>query len=149
MARTEPASGHVTASVLISVLAGLASGAIYGGILGSFVRHQYLIAVIAALLAVVTVTALRYFVLFRGAGSPPPGGAPLFDVLFVNAIIASVFGGLAAHAILLEAAPHARPVVTGAGAGLCGGILMALLMIVYYNARAEGASHPKRNYRQP
>jgi hypothetical protein len=144
MARTEQASGHVTASVLISVLAGLASGAIYGGILGSFIGKPYLIAVIAALLAVVTVTALRYFVIFRGADSPPLGGVPLFDVLFVNAIIASVFGGLAAHAILLEAAPHAWPVVTGAAAGLCGGILMALLMIVYYNARAEGASHPQR-----
>ena len=144
--RTAPASGHVTASVLISVLAGLASGAIYGWILGSFVRHQYLIAVIAALLAVVTVTALRYFVIFRGAGSPPLGGVPLFDALFVNAIIASVFGGLAAHAILLEAAPQldVRPVVTGAAAGLCGGILMALLMLVYYSARAEGASHPRR-----
>ena len=56
MARTEPVSGHVTASVLISVLAGLASGAIYGGILGSFISQPYLIAVIAALLAVVTVT---------------------------------------------------------------------------------------------
>ena len=67
MAKTEPASGHVTASVLISVLGGLASGALYGGILGSFIRQQYLIAVIAALLAVVTVTALRYFVIFRGA----------------------------------------------------------------------------------
>ena len=144
MAKTEPASGHVTASVLISVLGGLASGALYGGILGSFIRQQYLIAVIAALLAIVTVTALRYFVIFRGAGSPPPGGVPLFDVLFVNAIIASVFGGLAAYAIVLEAAPHARPIVTGAGAGLCGGILMALLMVVYYSARAEGASHPRK-----
>jgi hypothetical protein len=145
MAKTEPASGHVTASVLISVLGGLTSGALYGAILGSFIRQQYLIAVIAALLAVVTVTALRYFVIFRGAGSPPPGGVPLFDVLFVNAIIAAVFGGLAAYAIVLEAAPHARPVVTGAGAGLCGGILMALLMIVYYSARAEGASHKQRD----
>jgi hypothetical protein len=56
----------------------------------------------------------------------------LLNVLIVNAIIASVFGGLAAHAVLLEAAPQldVRPVVTGAGAGLCGGILMALLMLV-------------------
>jgi hypothetical protein len=146
MAKTEQVSGHVTASVLISVLAGLASGAIYGGILGSFIGKPYLIAVIAALLAVVTATVLRYFLLFRGSGSPPPGGVPLLDALIVNAAIASVFGGLAAHAILLEAAPQleVRPVVTGAAAGLCGGILMALLMLVYYSARAEGASHPRR-----
>jgi hypothetical protein len=140
MARTEPASGHTTASVLISVLVGLASGALYGAVIGSFTRQQYLIAVIAALLAVLTATAMRYFVVIRGAGSPPPGGVPLLNALFVNAIIASVFGGLAAHAILLEAAPDARPVITGAGAGLCGGILMALLMIVYYSARAEGVA---------
>jgi hypothetical protein len=103
-----------------------------------------LIAVIAALLAVVTGTVLRYLVLFRGAGSPPPGGLPLFDALVVNSLIASVFGGLAAHAILLEAAPQAPPAVIGAGAGLCGGILMALLMIVYYYARTERASHSQR-----
>jgi hypothetical protein len=118
MAKTDVASGHVTASVLISVLAGLASGAIYGGILGSFVHQPYLIAVIAALLAVVTGTVLRYLVLFRGAGSPPPGGLPLFDALVVNSLIASVFGGLAAHAILLEAAPNARPAVIGAAVSL-------------------------------
>jgi hypothetical protein len=96
-----------------------------------------LIAVIAALLAVLTATAARYFLLIRGAGSPPPGGVPLLNALFVNAVIASVFCGLAAHAIFLEAVPHARPVVTGAGAGLCGGILMALLMVVYYSAGLE------------
>jgi hypothetical protein len=145
MARTEPVSGHVTTSVLISILVGLASGAIYGGILGSFISQPYLIAVIAALLAVMTATVLRYF-FFKASGSPPPGGVPLIDVLIVNASIASVFGGLAAHAILLEAAPQldVRPPVTGAAAGLCGGILMALLMLVYYSARAEGASHPRR-----
>jgi hypothetical protein len=143
MARTEPDSGHITASVLISVLVGLVSGALYGGVLGSFTRHSYLIAVIAALLAVLTATAVRYFLLIRGAGSPPPGGVPLLSALFVNAIIASVFGGLAAHAILLEAAPDAKPIITGAGAGLCGGILMALLMVVYYSARVEGLARRK------
>src|SRR6478752_5724040 len=117
MAETDIAPGHVTTSVLISVLAGLISGAIYGGILGNFVHQPYLIAVIAALLAVVTGTVLRYLVLYRGAGSPPPGGLPLIDALVVNSLIAAVFGGLAAHAILLEAAPNAPPVVIGGAAG--------------------------------
>ena len=48
MARTESVSGHVTASVLLSILAGLAGGAIYGWILGSFISQPYLIAVMIA-----------------------------------------------------------------------------------------------------
>ena len=144
MATKDTASGNVGASVLITVLGGLASGAIYGLLLGTVLRHHYLIAVIAALLAVITATALRYLIIYRTTGSAPlsSGGGPLAmpTVLWTNAIIASIFGGLAAHAVLLEAAPHAAPIVIGALAGLFAGILSALLMIAYYSARAEGYS---------
>jgi uncharacterized membrane protein YoaK (UPF0700 family) len=50
----------------------LAGGAIYGGILGSFISQPYLIAVIAALLAVVTATVLRYFCFSEDRVRRPP-----------------------------------------------------------------------------
>jgi phosphotransferase system glucose/maltose/N-acetylglucosamine-specific IIC component len=144
MATKDTASGNVSASVLVTVLVSLVSGAIYGLMLGTVLRHQYLIAVIAALLAVITATAFRYLIIYRATRSAPlsPGDGPLAmpTVLWTNAIIASIFGGLAAHAVLLEAAPHAAPIVTGAAAGLFGGILSAMLMVAYYSARAEGYS---------
>ena len=139
MAMKDTASGNVSASVLVTVLVSLVSGAIYGLVLGTVLRHQYLIAVLAALLAVITATAFRYLIIYRATRSAPlsPSDGPLAmpTVLWTNAIIASIFGGLAAHAVLLEAAPHASPIATGACAGLFGEILSALLMIAYYTAR--------------
>jgi hypothetical protein len=138
MLSTDSDSGATSASVLIIVLVGLASGALYGGLLGQFISHAYLLAVLASFLAVVTASVVRYLIVTRGAEAPFPGGGPaaLPRVLLVNSLIASIFGGLAAHGVLVEAAPNAWPVVTGAGGGLCGAILMALLMIAYYSARA-------------
>jgi hypothetical protein len=57
-------------------------------------------------------------------------------VLLINSVIASIFGGLAAHGLLTTASPpHPH-------AGLFGGILMALLMISYLRGARRGLSRP-------
>jgi hypothetical protein len=132
-------SGGVSASVLIVVLIGLASGAVWGVLLGQIIAEPALLSVIASFLAIVTSSAVRYFTISGGAGALFPGGglAALPSILLVNFLIASIFGGLAAHGLLTVADRH--PVfVTGAITGLSGGILMALMMISYYPARGEG-----------
>jgi len=95
----------------------------------------------ASFLAILVASAVRYFrIVSAGAGASFPGGGPaaMPSVLFINSLIASVFGGLAAHGLLAAASPPHPPVLTGAVAGLFGGVLMALLMICYYTARGEG-----------
>jgi hypothetical protein len=137
---TSTPSGGISASVLIVVLVGLASGALFGLLLGQVIAAPALIAVIASFLAVATASAVRHFVVSVGAGAWPPGGGmtAIPSVVLVNSAIASVFGGLAAHGLLTASGPPVAPLVTGAAAGLFGGILMALLMISYYSAREEG-----------
>ena len=140
MANVESDSGGTSASILIIVLVGIASGALYGGLLGQFIPQAYLVAVLASFLAVVTASAARYFAVTRGARAPFLGGgaASLPRTVLLNSAIASIFGGLAAHGVMTETSQDIPPIVTGAGAGLFGGILMALLMIAYYSARGEG-----------
>ena len=137
---TRTPTGGVSASVLIVVLVGLASGAVFGLLVGQIIAEPALVAVMASFLAIVVAFALRYFTISSGAGAAFPGGgtAAVPSVLFINSEIASIFGGLAAHGLLTVASPPHRPFVTGAVAGLFGGILMALLMISYYTARGEG-----------
>jgi hypothetical protein len=133
-------SGGVSASVLIVVLVSLVSGAVWGVLLGQIITQPVLLSVMASFLAIVTSSAVRRFTISVGAGAPFPGGglAALPSVLLVNSLIASIFGGLAAHGLLTVAGPPHPVFLTGAIAGLSGGILMALLMISYYSARGEG-----------
>jgi hypothetical protein len=133
-------TGGVSASVLITAAVGLVSGAVFGLLLGQIISQPVLVAVIASFLAILVASAVRYFIVSAGAGASFPGGGPaaMPSVLFINSLIASVFGGLAAHGLLAAASPPHPPVLTGAVAGLFGGVLMALLMICYYTARGEG-----------
>jgi|SRR5687767_2824256 hypothetical protein len=133
-------SGGVSASVLIVVLVSLVSGALGGVLLGQLIAQPALLSVIASMLAIVVSSAARYLTISAGAGAPYPGGGrvALPSVVWVNSLIASIFGGLAAHGLLTVAGPPHSVLLTGAIAGLSGGILMALLMISYYSARGEG-----------
>jgi hypothetical protein len=139
---TRTLTGGVSASVLIIVLVGLASGAVFGLLLGKIIAEPALVSVIASFLAILVASAVRYFTISGGAGAAFPGGGPAAvpSVLLINSIISSIFGGLAAHGLLTVASPPHAPFVTGAIAGLFGGILMALVMISYYMARGEGFS---------
>ena len=139
---TRTPTGGVSASVLIIVLVGLVSGAVFGVLLGQIIPEPALVSVIASFLAILVASAVRYFTISAGAGAAFPGGGPaaIPSVLLINSVIASIFGGLAAHGLLTVAGPPHPPFVTGAIAGLFGGILMALLMISYYTARGEGFS---------
>jgi hypothetical protein len=139
---TRAPTGGVSASVLIIVLVAVSSGALFGLLLGQVFTEPALISVIASFLAIVVASAIRYLTVSLGAGAAFPGGGPsgIPSVLFINSVIASIFGGLAAHGLLTIAGPPHPPFVSGALAGLFGGILMALLMISYYTARGEGFS---------
>ncbi len=141
MAEASPTpSGGVSASVLIVVLVSLVSGAVWGVLLGQIIAQPALLSVMASMLAIVTSSAVRYLTISAGAGAPYPGGGrvALPSIVWINSLIASIFGGLAAHGLLTVAGPPHPVFLTGAIAGLSGGILMALLMISYYSARGEG-----------
>jgi hypothetical protein len=139
---TRGPTGGVSASVLIVVLVALASGAVVGVLLGQIIAEPALVSVIASFLAILVASAVRYFTVSVGAGATFPGGGPaaIPSVLLINSVIASIFGGLAAHGLLTIAGPPHPPFVSGAAGGLFGGILMALLMVSYYTARGEGFS---------
>src|SRR4026209_1366407 len=113
---TRTPTGGVSASVLIVVLVGLASGAVFGLLLGQIIAEPALVVVMASFLAILVAFALRYFTISSGAGAAFPGGgtAAVPSVLFINFEIASIFGGLAAHGLLTVASPPHRPFVTGA-----------------------------------
>lgn len=137
---TSVPTGGVSASILIIVLVSLASGAVFGLLIGQIITEPALVSVMASFFGILVASAARYFTVSAGAGAAFPGGGPaaIPSVLFANSIIASIFGGLAAHGILTVASPPHPAFMTGAIAGLFGGILMALLMVSYYSARGEG-----------
>lgn len=139
---TTTPTGGVSASVLIIVLVGLGSGAVFGLLLGQIIGEPALVSVLASFLAILVASGVRHFAISKSAGATFPGGGPAAvpSVVLINSIIASIFGGLAAHGLLTVASPPHPPFLTGAIAGLFGSILMALVMISYYVARGEGFS---------
>ena len=111
MSQSTSPTGGVSASVLIVVLVGLASGAVFGVLLGQIIAEPALVSVIASFLAILAASALRYFTISAGAGAGFPGWGPaaMPSVLLINSVIASLFGGLAAHGLLTIAGPpHPR-----------------------------------------
>jgi hypothetical protein len=110
-------TGGVSASVLITAAVGLVSGAVFGLLLGQIISQPVLVAVVASFLAILVASAVRYFIVSAGAGASFPGGGPaaMPSVLFINSLIASVFGGLAAHGLLAAASPNSPSAIDGSG----------------------------------
>jgi hypothetical protein len=73
---TRTPTGGVSASVLIVVLVGLASGAVFGLLVGQIIAEPALVAVMASFLAIVVAFAVRYFTFSSGAGAAFPVEAP-------------------------------------------------------------------------
>jgi len=87
---TRTPTGGVSASVLIIVLVGLVSGAVFGVLLGQIIPEPALVSVIASFLAILVASAVRYFTISAGAGAAFPGGGPaaIPSVLLINSVIA-------------------------------------------------------------
>jgi hypothetical protein len=122
-------TGVPSASLLVVMLVGTATGALAGLLLGGWLE-PLLLAVIAGFVGTVTAGIVRNTLLVDvwGVAGVEDAGTPI--VIITYAAVASLAGSLAADriALMIGAMPA---VVTGGLAGLLSAVLLGLLMIAY------------------
>jgi len=129
----------ISTGIVLAVVTGGAAGAVTGLALDGIVTDRVLLAVTAAIVAVVAATVVRHFTIFasiRGAG-PGPGTTLIPGVVLLNAVVASLAGGLAGYGLTLGVLGGAPSVWIGFLSGVIGSVSIELLMIGYRSTLAR------------